>query len=194
MFAFLVVFHFFPHSGNLQLLCESTSSWMISTEFSAFLEQLGTITLVKWALHHRCFPEHFSYLSGIATGLVLVTKWSHRRCFPQKFFLFFYFFFFFFGAAKAFDFVCKKAPPMFSREYSEFSQNSSFAYQLFGKTILIKFTLKEMLWNLKEPVVIIVIITYLQEVICTAQNMKFFIKSFFGKCDQICSFLRRRNA
>ena len=24
----------------------------------------------------------------------------------------------------------------------------------------------------------------------TAQKMKFFIKSFFSKCDQICSFLR----
>ena len=176
MFAFLVVFHFFPHSGNLQLLCESTSSWMISTEFSAFLEQLGTITLVKWALHHRCFPEHFSYLSGIATGLVLVTKWSHRRCFPQKKFLFFYFFFIFFGAAKAFHFVCKKAPPIFSREYSEFSQNSSFAYQLFGKTILIKFTLKEMLWNLKELVVIIVIITSLQEVVAPHKIWNFSLR------------------
>ena len=120
--------------------------------------------MVKWALHHQCFPEHFSNLSGIATGPALVTKWSNRRYFPRNFVVFFYLYFF--RVAKAFDFVYKRAPPMFSQEYSEFSQNSSFAYHLFGKTILMKFTLKEMFWNLKELVVIIiVIITPLQEVV-----------------------------
>ena len=109
-------------------------------------------------------------------GSSLSYKMISSQMLSSKFFFIFLFFFFFFGAAKAFDFVCKKAPPMFSREYSEFSQNSSFAYQLFGKTILIKFTLKEMLWNLRELVVIIVIITSLQEVVAPHKIWNFSLR------------------